>query len=280
MRKFACEPITREEEKELCFVMHNGKTEEERNHAKAKLVYSYEEKVFSICCKKLKNIYGKKINLESKDIDHLMDICFEVLIQYADKFVPDHSSNANLLTYARQEIDHALLMETNKGMTETQIRNYNKIYNAQKEYKNIHNTEWYETEASLNELSYLCGLSVKVIKNTLLAKRENIYNTLSLNDTLGEDSQTTLEDTIEDKRYSLETEDENRKYRNILNSFTEFENAIFYTWVDKDTYDLLSEREGIRRLAKMGYSVGRGTLNNRRNALKIKIQTAMYGTAA
>ena len=59
-----------------------------------------------------------------------------------------------------------------------------------------------------------------------------------------------------------------------------FENAIFYTWVDKDTYALLSEREGIRRLAKMGYSVGRGTLNNRRNALKVKIQTAMYGTAA
>lgn len=89
-----------------------------------------------------------------------------------------------------------------------------------------------------------------------------------------------MEDIIEDKRYSFETEDENRKYRNILNSFTEFENAIFYTWVDKDTYDLLSEREGIRRLAKMGYSIGRGTLNNRRKALKIKIQTAMYDTAA
>ena len=84
----------------------------------------------------------------------------------------------------------------------------------------------------------------------------------------------------EDKRYSFETEYENRKYRNILNSFTEFENAIFYTWVDKDTRNLLSEREGIRRLAKMGYSIGRGTLNNRRKALKIKIQTAMYDTAA
>ena len=111
MRKFVCEPITRKEEKELCFVMHNGKTEEERNNAKTRLVYSYEEKVFGICCKKLKKIFGNKINLESKDIDHLMDICFEVLIQYADKFSPDHSSNANLLTYARQEIDHALLME-------------------------------------------------------------------------------------------------------------------------------------------------------------------------
>lgn len=280
MRKFVCEPITREEEKELCFVMRNGKTEEERNHAMVKLVYSYEKKVFSICCKTLKIIYGEKINLESKDIDHLMDICFEVLIQYADKFNPNHSSGANLLTYARRAIDHALLMECNKGMTETQVRNFNTIYAAQKKYEKIHNTKWYETEASLNELSYLCGLSVKVIKNTLLAKRENIYNTLSLNDTLGEDSQTTLEDTIEDKRYSLETEYENRKYRNILNSFTEFENAIFYTWVDKDTYDLLSEREGIRRLAKMGYSIGRGTLNNRRKALKIKIQTAMYDTAA
>ena len=280
MRKFACEPITREEEKELCFVMHNGKTEEERNHAKAKLVYSYEKKVFSICCKKLKNIYGKKINLESKDIDHLMDICFEVLIQCADTFNPNHSSGANLLTYARRAIDHALLMETNKGMTETQVRNFNTIYKAQKKYEKIHNTKWYETEDSINELSYLCGLSVKVIKDTLLAKRENNYNTLSLNDTLGEDSQTTLEDIIEDKRYSFETEYENRKYRNILNSFTEFENAIFYTWVDKDTRDLLSEREGIRRLAKMGYSIGRGTLNNRRKALKIKIQTAMYDTAA
>ena len=30
----------------------------------------------------------------------------------------------------------------------------------------------------------------------------------------------------------------------------------------------------------MGYSIGRGTLNNRRKALKIKIQTAMYDTAA
>lgn len=281
MRKFICEPITREEEKELCFVMRNGKTEEERNHAKVKLVYSYEKKVFSICCEKIKIIYGKKINLESKDIDHLMDICFEVLIQYADKFNPNHSSGANLLTYARRAIDHALLMETNKGMTETQVRNFNTIYEAQKKYEKIHNTKWYETESSLNELSCMSGLSVKVIKKTLLIKREmeNITRPVFFSNSINEDEDHQKTYDIADMSLSPERELEIKCLRQYLLSLTPEENAILYTMVDED-FNKTSEREGVRLLKEKGFDIGRGTLNRKREELKRKLGDFYYGCVA
>ena len=276
MRNFVCEPLTKDQVKELCSVIHNAETEAERNEAKHYLAYSFEEELYYIARKELKDIRGKKY-FDAEELDRVVERYLNVLYDYAEKYDPDHSSGATLLTYAWNELKRVFLLETNKGMTETEIRNYNRIYTAQKHYELVHHIKWQETENSLTELSDICGLSEKVIKKTLAVKKELNKKTVSY-DAANKDGESTFAETLPDTTYTLERQWEVQNYRNILNSFSEEENAIFYTWVDTDSYKLLSEREGIRRLSEMGYSIGRGTLNSRREALKAKIWSAMYDT--
>ena len=66
MRKFACEQITREEEKELCFVMHNGKTEEERNHVRLNLYTVMKKKFLVSVAKNSKIFMAKKLTWRVK----------------------------------------------------------------------------------------------------------------------------------------------------------------------------------------------------------------------
>ena len=89
MRTFIITPLTKDQVKELCFVIHNGKTEEERNNAKWELAYSFKTGVENKCRNFLKNIYGKKVDYESKNIKDLIDICYDVLFECAEKYDPE-----------------------------------------------------------------------------------------------------------------------------------------------------------------------------------------------
>ena len=283
MRTFIITPLTKNQVKELCFVIHNGKTEEERNNAKWELAYSFKTGVENKCRNFLKNIYSKKVDYESKNIKDLIDICYDVLFECAEKYDPEHSSGANLFTYARNEMKNKMLQATNPGMTETQIRNYNTIFNAKKYYEKKHGSAWFETEVSLIELSDICGLSVKVIRKTLALKRESKPITVSLDAPLSDNKGKdvfTIGETIADRRNNFEYEVENKKAYLLLHSLTEEETAILNTMVDiNNNYKLISEREGVRLLEEKGFkNIGRGTLNSRREALKRKVWAALYET--
>ena len=81
MRTFIITPLTKDQVKELCFVIHNGKTEEERNHAKWELAYSYEKPLYFKCRKYFK-LFHKNI-----DEDELYDIvhdCIYVMFKKAE----------------------------------------------------------------------------------------------------------------------------------------------------------------------------------------------------
>lgn len=280
MSKFVCEPLSKDQVKELYFIIHNGETEKERNEAKWEWVYSFDDKLKAICLKKIDEIYCiKRLDFEQKEemLDNLLNISRQVLFNKTETFDPEHKSGANLLSYACMEIQHAILMETNKGMTETQIKNFNKIYNAQKNYELIHHKKWVQTDGSVIELSDICGLSVKVILQTLALKRELNKRIISL-DACAENV-TELESSLMDMGYAFERELERLEFRRIMSHLSKEEKAILYTWVDIDNdYRLISEREGVLLLEKRGFQIRRGTLNNRRKALKEKIWFLMYGT--
>ncbi len=274
--------LSNDQVKELCFIIHNAKTEEERNNAKWELVYSFKDNVKRTCQEYLKTIYGKNVDFESKNIYDLIDVCYDVLFEYAEKYNPEHSSGASLFTYARNEMKNKMLQATNPGMTETQIRNYNIIFNARKCYEKKYDTAWFETEESLIELSNICGLSVKVIKKTLALKRETSPYIVSFDAPLsgtGESDNYTIAETLVDERYNYENKLENKKALFILHSLSEEETAILYTMTDiNNNYKPISEREGVRRLEVMGFNIKRGTLNSRREALKKKVWSALYDT--
>ena len=283
MRTFIITPLTKNQVKELCFVIHNGKTEEERNNAKWELAYSFKTGVENKCRNFLNNIYGKNVDYESKNIKNLIDVCYDVLFECAERYDPEHSSGANLFTYARNEMKNKMLQATNPGMTETQIRNYNTIFNAKKYYEKKHGSIWFETEDSLIELSDICGLSVKVIRKTLALKRESNPITISLDAPLSDNEERdnfTIEDILSARIYNYENEMNNKRAFRLLNSLTEEETAILFTMVDiNNNYKLISEREGVRLLAEKGFeNIGRGTLNSRREELKRKVWTALYKT--
>ena len=254
---------------------------------KLELVNSFAEKIEIFCIKRIQNIYGKNINFNREDIANLFidfkDICFDSLYDCFEKWDPKHPSGANLFTFAMKEIKHRLLLETNKGMTENEIKNNNIIHKAKKKYAKKFGKEFYETESSIIELSKICGLSVKVIKNTLLLKREmnNITRPLSFSKLINEngDDNRTYESFCGDMTHSPERQLEIKCLRQYLSSLTTEENAILYTMVDKD-YNLISEREGVRLLAEKNINIGRGTLNRKREELKEKLAAFYYGCAA
>ena len=251
------------------------------------LVNSFAGKIDMFCKKKMKDIYGEYINFNSEEIkselQNFKDICFDVLYDYSAKYDPTHSSGANLFTYSSKEIIRRLLLETNKGMTENEIRNYNKIYNALKYYEEKYNTNFNETESQINELSNICGLSVKVIKKTLKLKRElnKVSRPIFFSNVIkeDEDNKITTEDIFGDMTYSPERQLAIKCLHQYLSSLSKEDNAILYTMVDKD-YNLISEREGVRLLAEKGFDIGRGTLNRKREELKSKIADFYYGCAA
>ena len=281
------ETLSKGQVKELCFIIHNGKTEKERNNAKFNLANSFKGKIEMFCKRKMKDIYGEDINFYREDIKNELktfkEICFDVLYEYTSKYDPEHSSGANLFTYASKEINHRLLLETNKGMTETEIRNFNKIYNAKKYYEEKYDTTFNETESQINELSKICGLSVKVIKKILKLKREltdvsrPVFFSTVINE--NEDGEITYEDRYGDMTYSPERQFAIKSLRKYLSSLSKEDNAILYTMVDKD-YNTISEREGVRLLANKGFDIGRGTLNRKREELKKKLEDFYYGCAA
>lgn len=274
MRNFICEPLTRDQVKELYFVIHNGKTEEERKQAINKLVYSYSRKVHSDCLNIVQNMYYcEYLNEEQEDQLHdLEQIAFEVLRQKTKIYDPNHSSGANLYTFAADAIKNAILKETNKGMTSTEIKHYNNICEGIEYYEEKFKTPWYETEDSLNKLSDITGYSVKVLKKAFEAKRETSIETIPLDTPMNNEEDFFLEDTIGNEYYSFETEFRNNEARLFIKSLSKLEKDILFTMVDiHNDYKLISEREGVRRLEKMGYTFGRGTLNSRREALKRKV---------
>lgn len=282
MRTFIITPLTKAQVKELCFVIHNGKTEEERNNAKWELAYSFKPGVENKCRNFLKTIYGKNVDFESKNIKDLTNVCYDVLFECAEKFDPEHSSGATLFTFARNKMKNKMLQATNPGMTETQIRNYNTIFNARKYYEETHAATWFETEASLIELSNICGLSVKVIRKTLALKRETSPATISFDTPVSGNEDTgnyIIDETLSYRRYDFENEMDNKRAYLLLYSLTEEETAILYTMVDiNNNYKLISEREGVRLLAEKGFNIKRGTLNSRREALKRKVWSFLYDT--
>ena len=282
MKTHSITQLTKDQVKELYFVIHNGKTIEERNNARWQLAYNFENCVEKECQKFLKNINGKNRNFEYTNIEELKDICLDVLFKYTEKYDPFHSSGANLFTYAKKEMKNKMLQASNPGMTETQIRNYNTIYNAQKYYKKLHNKKWNKTEESLIELSNICGLSVKVIQKTLALKQEINPELVSFDAPISENGDIanyTIAETLFDTKYNIENELENKKARLILQFLTKEETEILYTMVDiNNNYKLISEREGVRLLAEKGFDIKRGTLKSRREALKRKIWDALYDT--
>lgn len=276
MSKFICEPLSRDRVKELWFIIHNGENEKEINEAKWEWVYSFDNKLLAICLNKIDEIYCiKKLGSERMEeiLDNFLNISRQVLFNKTETYDPEHTSGANLLTYAYQEIQHAFLMETNKGMTESQIKNNNKIYNAQKHYELINNKKWVQSDSSLIELSNISGLSVKVIMQTLAIKRELSKKIVSLD--IYAENKTGLEASLIDNTF--EREWEKMEFRRIMSNLSREEKAILYTWVDiENNYRLISEREGVFLLAGRGFNIGRGTLNSRRKALKEKIRSLMY----
>ena len=280
MRNFICEPLTMDQVKELYFVIHNGKTEEERNQAINKLVYSYSRKVHSDCLDIVQNMYYcEYLNEEQEDQLHdLEQIAFEVLRQKTKIYDPYHPSGANLYTFAADAIKNAILKETNKGMTSTEIREYNRICKGIEYYEEKYNTPWYETEYSLNKLSDITGYSVKVIRKTLALQRDNNIKFVSLSEPTGKEEDLVLEDTLGNDYYSFETELRNKEARLFIKSLSQLEKDILFTMVDiEHDYKPISEREGVRLLEvrgytkENGYSLGRGTLNSRREELKRKV---------
>ena len=268
--------LTRDQVMDLCFVIHNAQSEEERNSAKVELAYSYEEEVTQLCLKKLQEMYnGNFIKNEANEekLERLKEVCFDTLIERTERYSPEHPSHASLMTYADRWLKYAIKMETNRGMTEAQVKNISKIHNAQKYFEEIYDTEWYESEENLIELSNLSGFSVKVIKRTLELKRESVnMNTVSLFAPVGEDGLTRA-DLLEDTCNTPDRELKTKSCRAFLNSLNKEETAILYTMVDVDNnYKPISEREGIRLLEAQGFSIQRGTLNNRRKALKRKVR--------
>ena len=126
------------------------------------LVNSFAEKIEKFCRNRIRKIYGNYVKFNREDIKNLYatfkDICFDVLYDYSENWDPKHSSGATLFTYARNEIQRRLFLETNPGMTENEIRNYNKIHNAIEYYEAKYNSEFTETDSSINELSCMSGL--------------------------------------------------------------------------------------------------------------------------
>ena len=249
------------------------------------LVNSFAEKIEKFCRNKIRKIYGNYVNFNREDIKNLYatfkDICFDVLYDYSENWDPKHSSGATLFTYARNEIKRRLFLETNPGMTENEIKNYNKIHNAIEYYEEKYNSEFTETDSSINELSCMSGLSVKVIKKTLLIKREmeNITRPVFFSNSINEDEDHQKTYDIADMSLSPERELEIKCLRQYLLSLTPEENAILYTMVDED-FNKTSEREGVRLLKEKGFDIGRGTLNRKREELKRKLGDFYYGCAA
>ena len=279
---FVYEPITKEQEKELCCKMRTAKTEQERRAANIELAYRFERGVYKICRDTLLKIHGKKYlktEVGEEELQCLMDECFDVLIKKAWDYNPDHSSQANLLSYSRKWIYSALKMKTNPGMTETQINNWCKIYKAMKKYEDIHDSEWKETDESVAEISTLCGLSEKVVRKTIALKQDLSQKVVSLDVYLGDDEEgCTLGQIQEDNRYTYEREAEVKMYRDFIDSLNEEEKAILYTMVDvENNYKPISEREGILLLEEKGIVFKRGTLKARRDALKTKIWAFLHG---
>ena len=273
MRKFVGEPLTRNQVKELFFVIHNGITEEERNNAKWIIAYSYEKPLYYECIDVLK-LLRKKI--DEYELNGIVDEWLNVLFEKAETYDPNHSSGATLYTYARKELKKTFFKKTNPGMTETQIRNYNKIHTAKKHYELIHKRQWIQTEDSLIELSNICGLSVKVITKTIELKQQLNKRIVSLEAPENKWSSTSLGDHIEDKRQVLEIQFENQLYRNVLNSLKGMDKIIFDTWVDMENNRLISEREGVRLLEEMNIkNIGRGTLNKYRKELQTELWSRM-----
>lgn len=249
------------------------------------LVNSFAEKIDKFCRNKIRKIYGNYVNFNREDIKNLYatfkDICFDVLYDYSENWDPKHSSGATLFTYARNEIKRRLFLETNPGMTENEIKNYNKIHNAIEYYEEKYNSEFTETDSSINELSCMSGLSVKVIKKTLLIKREmeNITRPVFFSNSINEDEDHQKTYDIADMSLSPERELEIKCLRQYLLSLTPEENAILYTMVDED-FNKTSEREGVRLLKEKGFDIGRGTLNRKREELKRKLEDFYYGCVA
>ena len=232
------------------------------------LVNSFAEKIDKFCRNKIRKIYGNYVNFNREDIKNLYatfkDICFDVLYDYSENWDPKHSSGATLFTYARNE-----------------IKNYNKIHNAIEYYEEKYNSEFTETDSSINELSCMSGLSVKVIKKTLLIKREmeNITRPVFFSNSINEDEDHQKTYDIADMSLSPERELEIKCLRQYLLSLTPEENAILYTMVDED-FNKTSEREGVRLLKEKGFDIGRGTLNRKREELKRKLGDFYYGCVA
>jgi DNA-directed RNA polymerase specialized sigma subunit len=244
------------------------------------LVFSFADKVHSVCLKKVREMHCiDNYNDEQKEMVHdLEQICFEVLMKKAETYNPNHKSGENLSTYDSAEIKNAILQKTNKGMTSTEIRQYNRIREGIEYYEEKFNTPWYETENSLNKLSDITGYSVKVIKKTLAIKRDTNIETISLSAPIGNEEDLIVEDTLGNDYYSFETELRNNEARLFIESLSKLEKDILFTMVDTEhDYKPISEREGVRLLEEKGYtkengySLGRGTLNNYRETLKRKV---------
>ena len=257
------------------------------SYQRYELVSTFEKKIDNFCRKKIKDIYGEDVNFDREDIMYefrtFRDICRDVLYEYSAKYDPKHLSGASLFTYASNEIKKRLLLQTNPGMTENEIRNFNKIFNAIKYYVEKHNTKWNETESSLKEISDICGLSVKVIKKTLSLKREldHVTRPVSFSTVINEneDGKITYEDLCGDMTWSPERQLEIKCLRQYLSGLSKEEGAILSTWVDKD-YNLISERQGVSLLKETEFDIGRGSLNRKREDLKKKLWDFWYGYAA
>lgn len=278
MKNSVYEPLTGEQVKQLCAVIHcSDKSVEEKNHAKTVLAFSHGNDVHAECKKIVKRMHCNEYynDEQEEQLHNLEHICFEVLMQKAESYNPNLGTS--LFTFASHEIKNRILQETNKGMTSTEIRQYNRICGAKNYYEEKYNTKWYETEDSLNKLSEITGYSVKLIKKTLAAKRETNIETVSIYSPLNNEDDSILENILGNCCYSYETEYRNREAILFIESLSKEEKDILYTMVDVDNnYKLISEREGVRLLKEKKYSIGRGTLNTRREALKRKVYAFLH----
>jgi hypothetical protein len=149
--------------KELCFIIHNAKTEEERNNAKWELVYSFKDNVKHTCQEYLKNIYGKNVDFESKNIYDLIDVCYDVLFEYAEKYDPEHSSGASLFTYARKEMKNKKALFILQSLSEEETAILYTMTDINNNYKPISERE------GVRRLEVM-GFNIK--RGTLNSRRE------------------------------------------------------------------------------------------------------------
>lgn len=165
--------LSNEEIRMLCYKMHNSNDQKERIESRNKLALSFSQYAYGIC-----NQQFMKGKISEEGIEDMFNDILEVILEKAWEYNPDNATGACFITFIAPYVKNTALKTFNGEKTEYYVRTMNRINKAIASY-----VEVYNEKPSIEELSELTGLSVKVIKNAY-ALRES-YMTVSIYDSVG-----------------------------------------------------------------------------------------------